>query len=141
MLNSSELPLIIFLVEDDEGHASLLKRNFKRSGIVYQLKHLADGKEALAYVDQLPPQDLSRLIVILDLNLPTISGFDVLKELKSSLKTHYIPVFILSTTSNKEEITKCYALGCNIFLTKPVEYEDLSEAISNLGKLMKIIKT
>ena len=141
MLNSDELPLHILLVEDDEGHASLLKRNFRRSGIAYQLKHLVDGKEAVSHIEQLSPQDLTRLIVILDLNLPTISGFDVLEKLKSTPRTHYVPVFILSTTSNKEEITKCYTLGCNIFLTKPVEYEDFSEAISNLGKLMRIIKT
>lgn len=129
------------MIEDDEGHASLMKRNFNRSGIAYSLHHMLEGREALSYVEGLSSEDISNLVVILDLNLPTISGVEVLESLKSNAKTAKIPVFILSTTSNKDEVTKCYSLGCNIFLTKPVEYREFSEAISNLGKLMKIIKT
>lgn len=141
MLNHDHDILKILLVEDDEGHASLLKRNFKRSGIPYALNHLLDGREALQVIEELPPEEISKLVVILDLNLPTISGFEVLEKLKTSPKTSQIPVFVLSTTTNKQEVSRCYSLGCNIFLTKPVEYEEFSEAISNLGKLMKIIKT
>jgi len=71
--------------------------------------------------------------VLLDLNLPGRPGFEVLARLKSDARTKHIPVTILTTTDDQDEIEACYALGCNAYLTKPVAYDQFVEVIQKLG--------
>ena len=71
----------------------------------------------------------SRLMVLLDLNLPVLNGYEVLKLMKENDSTKRIPVVILTTTEDDREISKCYELGCNVFVTKPVDYDRFSDAI------------
>jgi CheY-like chemotaxis protein len=80
------------------------------------------------------------LLVLLDLNLPGLDGYQVLARLKSDERTRQIPVIILTTTDDPREVERCYALGCNVYITKPVEYEQFSEAIRKLGLFLSVVK-
>jgi CheY-like chemotaxis protein len=130
----------LVLVEDDPGHARLIERNLRRARMTNEILTLRDGQAA---VDYLFGEGLRRplpLLLLLDLNLPGLSGFQVLERLKADARTQHIPVICLTTTDNPQDIERCYALGCNVYLTKPVAYAQCSEAIRQLGLLLSIVK-
>ncbi len=78
--------------------------------------------------------------MLLDLNLPRLDGYQVLTRLKADERTRHIPIIILTTTDEPQEIERCYALGCNVYVTKPVEYDEFAEAIRKLGLFLSIVK-
>lgn len=129
----------LLLVEDDPGHARLIERNLRRAHLPYDIVVLRDGPAALEYLLQTRGERGARpqpCLVLLDLNLPGCSGVEVLTRLKSDARTKHIPVIILTTTDDPHEIEQCYALGCNAYLTKPIEYEQFVEVIRQLGWLL-----
>jgi CheY-like chemotaxis protein len=142
MISTYTHPFSVVLIEDDEGHASLINRNLQRAGVLNPITRLRDGAEALEYFfgERTPDQPLDSTIVVLDLNLPDIDGFEILGRLKTDDRTRRIPVIVLTTTDNPRDIDRCYALGCNAFMTKPVGYNDFSEAIQKLGLMLTIVR-
>jgi CheY-like chemotaxis protein len=78
-------------------------------------------------------------LVLLDLNLPVLDGYQVLERMKNDERTKHIPVIILTTTDDTREVARCYELGCNVYVTKPVDYEQFSEAIRKLGLFMAVL--
>jgi CheY-like chemotaxis protein len=134
----------ILLIEDDDGHAILVERNLRRAGITNGFTRLSDGAEALDYFfgPQAAEQnrDLTNLVVLLDLNMPKIGGTEVLERMKSSAATASLPIIILTTTDDPREIRRCYELGCNVYITKPVAYDAFIEAIRRLGFFLQIVK-
>ena len=133
--------LTILLVEDDEGHAMLVQMNLRYAGINNPIKHIDNGREALEYVKRLQTQDqASPLVVLLDINLPEIDGYTVLAQLKSEPKTRKVPVVVLTSTDDPNEINRCYELGCNIFLRKPVDYPSFTNAIRQLGMFLAVVE-
>lgn len=132
----------IVLVEDDMGHVHLIEKNLRRVGITNEIVSINNGQEAIDYLAENTSAQgtTAKIIILLDLNLPVLNGFEVLERIRSDGKTKKIPVIILTTTDNPYEITKCYELGCNIFITKPVQYDEFCTVIRNLGLLMSIIK-
>ena len=133
----------ILLVEDDDGHARLIEKNLLRAGITNEIVHFKNGQSILDYLkaDGLGQETVQNLLILLDLNLPVLSGYEVLERIKADERTKKIPVIILTTTDLPQEITKCYELGCNIFITKPVQYDEFCTAIRSLGLLLSIVKT
>lgn len=133
----------ILLVEDDPGHARLIEKNLRRSKINNPLVIIDNGAEALDYLlcqGQYAGQSRpSPLLVLLDLNLPGMDGYQVLERMKSNPETRRIPVIILTTTDDYREVERCYQLGCNVYITKPVDYEQFSDAISKLGLFLTIV--
>jgi len=133
----------ILLVEDDPGHARLIEKNLHRSGITNQVVHVSDGQQALDYLfgegDYTGSEHLSPLLVLLDLNLPVLDGYQVLKRMKADERTRRIPVIILTTTDDTREVVRCYDLGCNVYMTKPVDYEQFSEAIRKIGLFLTVV--
>ena len=135
-------PFSIVLVEDDAGHASLIRRNLKRSGVQNVIEHLTSGQAAIDYFfgpDQ-PERPYDKMVAVLDLNLPDIDGFEILRRLKEAETTRKMPVIVLTTTDSPKDIDRCYALGCNVFMNKPVGYDEFSEAIRKLGLMMTIVR-
>jgi CheY-like chemotaxis protein len=137
-------PLSILLAEDDEGHASLIQRNLKRAGIVNEIKHVPDGQEALDYL-RCRGRFAGRvqngaLLLVLDINMPRLDGVEVLRQIKADPATARIPVVMLTTTDDPREIERCYALGCSVYVTKPVEYTAFVEALHRLGLFLQIVK-
>lgn len=137
-------PITILLVEDDPGHAVLIEKNLRRAGITNEIITAKDGQSAVDFLlkrDSVQDSTNSDpLIILLDLNLPVLDGYQVLKTIKQDERAKRIPIIVLTTTDNPSEVTKCYELGCNAYVTKPVEYEAFSKAIQNLGRLLSIIK-
>ncbi len=130
----------IVMIEDDMGHARLIEKNLRRAGITNELVHLDDGQKAADYFFAAPEGRNMPMLVLLDLNLPQIDGYELLKRLKSNERTHRIPIIVLTTTDNPREIERCYELGCNVYITKPVEYENFAESIRKLGLLLAVVK-
>ncbi len=133
----------ILLVEDDAGHARLIEKNLRRSGITNQLVTVGDGQQALDYLygdgEYADASPASPLLVLLDLNLPVLDGYQVLKRMKADKRTKRIPVIILTTTDDTREVSRCYDLGCNVYITKPVDYQEFSDAIRKIGLFLSVV--
>jgi CheY-like chemotaxis protein len=134
----------IAMVEDDEGHARLIEKNLRRAGVHNEIVPLADGARAIAYLFGSDGSGLTHkgrpLLILLDLNLPDMSGIDILKRLKENDHLRLTPVVVLTTTDDKSEIQRCYDLGCNVYVTKPVDYEKFANAIQQLGLFMYVMQ-
>ncbi|CAN5527961.1 response regulator [soil metagenome] len=133
----------IVMIEDDEGHARLIEKNIRRAGILNDITHFLDGTTALDYLFNSPdgPALNGPALILLDLNLPDMSGTDILAKIKegnSALRR--TPVVVLTTTDEKVEIQRCYDLGCNVYITKPVNYESFAQAIRQLGLFLSVIQ-
>ncbi len=134
----------IILVEDDDGHATLIERNLRRAGLANQFARLKDGQEALDYFASPAacPQGATNpsCLVLLDIKMPRVDGVEVLRRMKADPRTAMIPVIMLTTTDDPREVDRCYQLGCNVYVTKPVEYESFLEAIKRLGLFLQVVK-
>jgi len=134
----------ILLIEDDSGHAVLIEKNLRRAGIANAIIKLADGQKAVDFLfareGDSGPEHSRPFLILLDLNLPVLSGYQVLQAIKSDKRLQNIPVIILTTTDNPHEIDRCYELGCNVYMTKPVDYEQFSEAIRKLGLFLSVVR-
>lgn len=132
--------LKVVLVEDDEGHATLVRRNLKRAGVEEDPVHLRDGQEVLDYVYRRTPwterSPQSTVAMILDLNMPRLGGLEVLRRIKGDEQVSRIPVFVLTTTDNPVEIDRCYTLGASACLVKPVDYGAFGEMIHRLAEFL-----
>ncbi len=137
-------PVTILLIEDDPGHARLIEKNVRRAGVNNAIVPFADGTSALDHLFgtngagrrnvELP------ILVLLDLNLPDMSGTDILARIKADNLLKRAPVIVLTTTDDKVEIQRCYDLGCNVYITKPVEYESFAVAIRQLGLFLAVMQ-
>jgi CheY-like chemotaxis protein len=141
-MNATATAVTIVMIEDDEGHARLIERNIRRAGINNQIQHFADGTSGLNYIMDHSdgPVRNGPALVLLDLNLPDMSGTDILAKIKSHPKLKRTPVVVLTTTDDKVEIQRCYDLGCNVYITKPVNYESFADAIRQLGLFLSVIQ-
>jgi CheY-like chemotaxis protein len=139
---AEQQPVNIVMVEDDEGHARLIERNIRRAGISNQIRHFLDGTSALDFLFNSAdgPFMNGPALVLLDLNLPDMSGTEILGRIKADAVLKRTPVIVLTTTDDKLEIERCYDLGCNVYITKPVEYEGFSTAIRQLGLFLTVMQ-
>ena len=137
-------PLVILMAEDDEGHATLVRRNLRRAGVVNEVVWVKDGREALDYINRegayAERDRAGALVILLDINMPVMDGVEVLRCLKADERTKMIPVMMLTTTDDPREIDRCYALGCSVYVTKPVEYEGFREAVRQLGLFLQFVE-
>jgi CheY-like chemotaxis protein len=134
----------ILLAEDDEGHAYLVQTNLKRAGIANTILHVKDGQEALDFIyrrHEFASRDIGKqLLIILDINMPRVDGIEVLSQIKSNEATSTLPVIMLTTTDDPREVERCYQLGCNVYITKPVAYDDFVDAVKRLGLLLQVVQ-
>lgn len=143
-MNQLARPVNIVMIEDDAGHARLIEKNIRRAGVHNEIVEFANGTEALRYL--LGP-DGSGLessgrhqLILLDLNLPDMTGIDILQKLKANEHTRRSPVVVLTTTDDSREIQRCYDLGANVYITKPVNYEAFANAIRQLGLFFAVMQ-
>ncbi len=137
-------PVTIIMIEDDEGHARLIERNIRRSGVNNEIVPFTNGTEAVHYLFGKDGSAVERkgqaLLILLDLNLPDMTGIDILKRVKENKHLKATPVVVLTTTDDSHEIKRCYELGCNVYITKPVNYESFANAIRQLGLFFSVIQ-
>jgi CheY-like chemotaxis protein len=137
-------PVCIVMIEDDEGHARLIERNIRRAGVNNDIMPFTNGTDALNYL--LGPDGSGQasaerhLLILLDLNLPDMSGTDILEKIKNNPHTKRTPVVVLTTTDDQREIQRCYDLGANVYITKPVNYDGFANAIRNLGLFFSVMQ-
>ncbi|MFE1598259.1 response regulator [Methylobacterium sp. ID0610] len=137
-------PVCIVMIEDDEGHARLIERNIRRAGVNNEILPFRDGTSALAYL--LGPDGSGEvsagrhLLILLDLNLPDMTGIDILDTIKANPHTKRSPVVVLTTTDDSREIQRCYDLGANVYITKPVNYDGFANAIRQLGLFFSVMQ-
>ncbi|MCB8838846.1 response regulator [Aurantimonas sp. VKM B-3413] len=140
---TSHQTVSIVMIEDDEGHARLIEKNIRRAGVSNEINHFADGTSALDFLfnHHQGPARNGPALVLLDLNLPDMSGTDILVKMKAEgSPLRRTPVVVLTTTDDKVEIERCYDLGANVYITKPVNYESFAQAIRQLGLFISVIQ-
>ncbi len=137
-------PVTIIMIEDDEGHARLIERNIRRSGVNNEIVPFTDGTTAVRYLFGNDGSGGERkgdaLLILLDLNLPDMGGIEILQRVKENKHLKSTPVVVLTTTDDSQEIKRCYELGCNVYITKPVNYESFANAIRQLGLFFSVIQ-
>jgi len=134
----------ILIVDDDEGHVELLRRNLGRIALGNPLEVLHDGARALDYIfrrGEFAGRKGADPLILLDINMPgVIGGIEVLRQIKADPRTRKTPVIMLSTTDDPREVAECYDLGCSVYITKPVDPLQFIEAIKRLGFFLQVIR-
>jgi CheY-like chemotaxis protein len=128
----------ILLIEDNLNDAELTIRSFKKNNIANNILHLKDGAEALEFLfgtGQFKERDLSQKpkVILLDLKMPKVDGIEVLQKIKGNNNTKTIPVVVLTSSKEDPDIEKCYALGANSYIVKPVDFDAFQKVVSQLG--------
>ncbi len=127
----------ILLIEDDQNDITLAKRALKKANIINELAVAKDGREALdrlfdtgavARGDRVAPE-----VILLDLKLPKMSGLEVLKRIRENDKTKRIPVIVLTSSKEEEDVAGCYDSGANSYIRKPVNFDDFVETMRQIG--------
>jgi CheY-like chemotaxis protein len=140
----SQYEVIILIAEDDDGHAELVHEHLREAGISNQIIRFINGLEVWNFLSQTGPgpyrEARRAYLLLLDIRMPKMDGVEVLKRIKADPTLHSIPVIMLTTTNDPREIRDCYELGCNCYITKPVQYPRFAEAINRLGLFITIMQ-
>lgn len=134
---------IIIIVDDDEGHAILVRENLEAAGLSNQFQHFRNGQVALDFFFHLgkgPWSEPGRTyLMLLDIRMPKVDGIEVLRRLKTDPELRKLPVVMLTTTDDVREVERCHQLGCNNYIQKPVDFEKFAEAIRRLGSFVSLL--
>ena len=131
-------PVEILIVEDNPNDAELTIRALKKSNLANELYVAQDGQEALDFIlcngeFEFRQHAKPLKVIFLDLNLPKISGLEVLKEIKSNPKTRMLPVVVITSSKEDPDIKTAYEYGANAYVVKPVDFDDFVKAMQNTG--------
>ncbi|MGM0501016.1 MAG: response regulator [Bacillota bacterium] len=132
--------VIILVVEDDDGHYILVEKNLRRNGIKNKIKRFNDGAEALDFLFDSEFDTSKSYLMLLDIRMPRVDGIEVLRQIKGDDKLAPIPVIMLTTTDDPKEIDACHQLGCNNYISKPIDYDKFVATIKKLGLFLSIVK-
>jgi two-component system response regulator len=136
----------ILLVEDNRDDELLTLRAFQKNRIANPIAVVRDGQEALDYLFATGSyaerdQDDLPVIILLDLNLPKVNGLEVLREIRSDERIRVIPVIILTTSVEDEDVIESYARGANSYIRKPVDFTEFVDAVHTLGNYWLLLNT
>ncbi len=137
------LPTIL-IADDDDGHAFLIEDNLRRGGIDTTFLRFSDGQELLDFLfgHTAKPrfEDGQSYLLLLDIRMPKVDGVTALQKIKEDPKLRSLPVIMLTTTEDPREVDRCHALGCNVYIHKPVSFEQFAEAMAQLGGFFSRVK-
>ena len=133
----------ILIVDDDEGHAILIRENLEMAGLKNPIEHFRDGQAVLDFFFDADGRVVrghdGAYLVLLDIRMPKVDGIEVLRRLKSDPQLRKLPVIMLTTTDDQREVDRCHELGCNVYIQKPVDYDKFTEAIRRLGLFVMLL--
>lgn len=137
-MDKEKKPVEILLAEDNIDDIEITKRAFKKAKLVNNLYVVRDGQEAIDFLyHEGEYTDKSKYpipgLILLDINMPKLSGIDVLKKIKDDDSLKNIPVIMLTVSRRDEDVIKSYNFGCNSFLQKPVEFDVFVDLVSEIG--------
>lgn len=134
--------LVILMAEDDDGHALLVQERFESVGVYNRIIRFRDGREAWDFLSGASPgmEAGTGYLLLLDIRMPGLDGIEVLRRVKRDPRLKTMPVIMLTTTDDPMEIGRCYDLGCNNYLVKPVEFDKFAEVLKRLGLFLMIVK-
>ena len=129
---------LILLIEDNKTDEDLTVRAFKKNNLKNEVKVVRDGEEALRFLfgtDQYRDRDVSVMphLTLLDLKLPKIDGLEVLRRIRSDPRTQFLPVVILTSSQEEQDLIESYRLGANSYVRKPVDFTEFVAAVTQLG--------
>ncbi len=142
MTNYNEVEIL--LVEDNPDDVELTLRALKKHNLANKVYIVNDGAEALEYIfatGKYADRDISKppKVILLDLKLPKVNGLEVLEKIKSDERTKTIPVVVVTSSKEDQDLKKCYALGVNSYLQKPVDFDSFVNVLSEAGLYWLII--
>lgn len=134
----SDIEIEILLVEDNPNDAELAIRALKKQNLGNNLIHVEDGAEALDFIygmGKYSSRNTNNIpkVILLDLKLPKVGGIEVLQKVKADPRTKAIPVVVLTSSAEDPDIKKCYELGANSYIVKPVQFDNFAKTIANIG--------
>ena len=134
--------LIILIAEDDDGHAELINNGLIESGVKNEIIRFSNGEELWNFFSSNDSKTIqeNNYLLLLDINMPKMDGIEVLRRMKSDNDLKEIPIMMLTTTDDPREVEACYKLGCNIYITKPIDFNKFTEMLTRLGLFIQIIK-
>jgi len=129
-------PLRVMFVEDNPDDVEIARRAFKQADLVSDVMLARDGQDV---IDRLLPEGVQEAgsrpdLILLDLNLPRLNGFEVLERLRASETYRTVPVIVLSASARQEDVLRSYQLGANSYLQKPAVFEEFTELLEVLGR-------
>jgi len=135
---------VILIADDDEGHATLIRKNLARAGIANTIIHFKDGQEISDFLfrqgDGPYRKSNTPYVLLLDIRMPKMDGTEVLKKIKNDPELLKMPVIMVTTTDDPREVAHCHKLGCSNYITKPVEYDSFVNAIKQLGLFLIVVQ-
>src|SRR3569832_2196910 len=134
----SDIEIEILLVEDNPNDAELAIRALKKQHLGNNLIHVEDGAEALDFIygmGKYSSRNTNNIpkVILLDLKLPKVGGIEVLQKVKADPRTKAIPIVVLTSSAEDPDIKKCYELGANSYIVKPVQFDNFAKTIANIG--------
>ncbi len=137
---------IILIAEHNEEHFNMIKDSLLRAGVGNQVLRLADGRQTLDYllkIGQQPAREQAsqQYVLFVDVNLPDVSGVEVLEKIMKDGRLCKIPVIVLTVVDDQQTIDRCYDLGCSTYIVKPAKNEDFAESIQNIGAFLSVVET
>lgn len=136
--------LIILIAEDDDGHAELIQSGLKESGVCNKILRFRNGEDIWLFLSGKATNEVRdpkrAYLLLLDINMPKLDGIEVLRRIKTDPVLKEIPVLMLTTTDDPREVEACYRLGCNMYITKPVDFIKFAEILNRMGLFIQIVK-
>ena len=131
---------VILLAEDDEGHAQLITKNLKMSGVKNLIINFKDGGEVLEFFNKakgLQGDNTMKFILLLDIRMPVVDGIEVLQKIQKYKWLQGMPIIVITSSSDTHEAEVCYSLGCKNVIVKPIQYAQFSSAMMQLGDYLR----
>jgi two-component system response regulator len=132
----------VLIVEDDPDDEALILRALRSARLANPIDIARDGVEALAYClgdDDTPPPNPPPIVILLDLKLPKIDGLEVLRRLRAADRTQHLPIVVLTSSDEQEDIIRSYRLGVSSYVRKPVDFQQFTAAVTQLGLYWTLI--
>ena len=131
--------LTILIAEDDDGHADLILEGLRDVGVSNEITRFSNGLDVWNFLNNHTFAD-NNFLLLLDINMRKMDGVEVLKKIKAHDLLKTIPVIMLTTTDDPKEVEACYQYGCNLYITKPIDFMKFAETLRRIGLLIQIVR-